>query len=290
MKNNEYLTSFVDYLKEEGKSEGTIKGYESDVKMFLVFYNKELRNLKHDDINGFRDFLRVERQYKTSSINRKLIGLKQFLSFLNERFELGISTKVRQERVQKKYTLKDDELLTIKDYEKITAVVNETGDLKTKAMFEAMYDTGMRVSEMLQLRIDHVKTRKPVIEDIKGKGNKYREIYPSEELYDTLEAYLKVRKQPYSSTTKLLFVGERGPSTRHAVHAQVKKYAEKAGVDAKKAHAHNFRHLFGKELARLGFTIDEIASLMGHSSIETTRIYLMKSQSHFINKKKKLRG
>ena len=167
MKNKDYLESFVDYLKEEEKSNGTVEGYTLDVKDFLAFIGKDIKKVKRTEVNAYKQHLR-DRKLKTQSINRKLVSVKQFFDFLNDRFEMGINAKVRQEKVQKQYSLKDDELLTEEDYEKLIAAVEEAGDIRTKALFNAMYYSGMRVSEMLQLRLEHVGRN--IVEDIKGKG------------------------------------------------------------------------------------------------------------------------
>jgi len=280
MNNKDYLESFLDYLMEEEKSVGTIDGYRSDLRSFLEFLNKNIKNVKRRDMDDYKSRMRANGS-KTPTINRKLVSIKQFISFLNERFDLGITTKIKQEKVQKQYSLKDEELLTYEDYQELMLVVAENGDLRTKAIFEAMYYSGMRVSEVLQLRVDHVKNGSAVIEDIKGKGGKYREIFVSDKMMKSLQEYLKVRKQPYSSTTDYLFVGERGPVSRQTVHNLMKKYADLVGIERKKAHAHNLRHLFGLRLAEKGVPIEDIAKYMGHSSIETTRIYLEKTQSHY---------
>lgn len=280
MKNTDYLEAFADYLTEEEKSPGTVSGYKSDVKSFLKFISKDIKKIKRTDITEYKENLRKQ-GLKTLTINRKLVSVKQFFDFLNDRFELAISARVKQEKVQKQYSLKDEELLTEADYELLMTAVKTAGDIRAKAMFETMYYSGMRVSEMLQLRMDHVQSKKKIIEDIKGKGSKYRTIFISDKLMDTLNEYLDVRKQPYSSTTKALFVGERGPVTRQTAHHLIKKYAAQAGIESTKAHVHNFRHLFGLRLASKGVAIQDIAKYMGHTSIEVTKIYLERPQSYY---------
>lgn len=280
MKNKDFIESFADYLADEEKSIGTINGYVSDVKDFLNFVKKDIKTVKRTDVNSFKEHLR-QRKLSTLSINRKMVGLKQFIDFVNDRYELGISARIKQEKVQKQYSLKDEELLTKEDFERLMKVVQDADDIRTKALFDAMYYSGMRISEALQLRIDHVQEGKKVIEDIKGKGNKYRPIFISAKLLESLNEYLEIRKQPYSSTTKALFVGERGPLTRQTAHHLMKKYAKKAGIEVSKAHVHNLRHLFGLKLADQGASIQDIAKYMGHTSIEVTKIYLEKPQSYY---------
>jgi integrase/recombinase XerD len=282
MKNVEYVEAYRDHLLEEEKSHGTIEGYVSDVKDFMGFIKKDVKKIKKTDMNDFKEYLR-QRKLKALTINRKLVGVKQFIDFANDRFELSISARVKQEKIQKQYSLKDEELLTESDYKRLIAATEKAGDIRAKALFESMYYSGMRISEALQLRVDHVQKSSKVIEDIKGKGSKYRDIYMSDKLLKSLREYLEVRQQPFSSTTKLLFVGERGPLTRQTAHHLMKKYAKAAGIEASKAHVHNLRHLFGLRLASQGVAIQDIAKYMGHTSIEVTKIYLEKPQSHYVN-------
>lgn len=280
MKNTDYMDHFREYLHEEEKSKGTIDGYISDVKDFLKFIGKDVKKIKRTDINGYKDHLR-ERKLKTLSINRKLVGVKQFIEFLNDRFEMAITARIKQEKIQKQYSLKDDEMLTNDDCDRIIEAAEKAGDIRAKALLLTMFYSGMRISECLQLRIDHVQSGKRIIEDIKGKGGKYRDIYISDKLLTTLREYLRVRQQPFSSTTKSLFVGERGPITRQTAHNTMKKYAELAGIELSKAHVHNLRHRFGLNLADKGVPIQDIAKYMGHTSIEVTKIYLEKPQSYY---------
>ncbi|WP_429822962.1 tyrosine-type recombinase/integrase, partial [Delftia tsuruhatensis] len=191
MKNADYLEAFTDYLIEEEKSEGTVSGYKLDVKDFLSFIGKCIKDLNKTDVTAYKEHLRG-RKLKTLSINRKLVSVKQFIAFLNDRFELGVSARIKQEKVQKQYSLKDEDLLTEDDFKALIGAVETSGDIRTKGIFEAMYYSGMRVSEALQLRMDHVTSGKKIIEDIKGKGGKYRDIYISDKLRNSLKAYLEV--------------------------------------------------------------------------------------------------
>ncbi|WP_409276402.1 tyrosine-type recombinase/integrase (plasmid) [Neobacillus sp. SCS-31] len=280
MRNLNYLEGFRDYLVEEDKSAGTIDGYVSDVKDFLAFLKKDINKLKRLEITAYKDHMR-KKNLKTPTINRKLVSVKQFIDFLNDRYKLSISSRVKQEKVQRQYSLKDEELLTEGDFVRLLTAVVNAQDLRAKALFESMYYSGMRISEALQLRIDHVTKGAKVIEDIKGKGSKYRPIFISDKLLDSLREYLEVRVQPYGSTTDALFVGERGPITRQSAHTWMKKYAAAAGIEPTKAHVHNLRHLFGLRLASRGVPIQDIAKYMGHTSIEVTKIYLEKPQSYY---------
>jgi integrase/recombinase XerD len=290
MKNADYLRKFEEYLTDEEKSRSTINSYVGDSKEFLKFAKKEIGAIKSADVITFKEHLR-KKGLKVLSINKKLVGVKQFIDFVNDRYSLGVTARVKQEKVQKQYSLKDEELLSPEDYNRLIAAVKESGDTRAEALFETMFYTGMRVSEALQLRIDHIEQEVRIIEDIKGKGSKYRDIFICDELIPILKKYLQERQQPYSSTTKALFVGERGPITRHTAHRLIKKYAEKANVEEKKAHVHNLRHRFCLDLAEEGYQIQDIAKFAGHESIEVTKKYLEKTQSEYMqmlnNRKRK---
>lgn len=282
MKNAEYLAAFKDYLIDEEKSTGTVNGYTADVKDFLKSIEKDVKNIKRTDVSTYKAGLR-SRKLSPLSINRKTVSIKQFIDFVNDRYNTGITARIKQEKVQRQYSLKDEELLTKGDYESLIESAKDNGDIRAKALFESMYYSGMRISEALQLRVDHVENGLKTIEDIKGKGGKYRPIFISEKLLESLQAYLKVRKQPFSSTTKLLFVGERGAITRQTADHLIKKYAKNAGIKETKAHVHNLRHLFGLRMAEKGVRIEDIAKYMGHTSIEVTKIYTMKPESYYSN-------
>jgi integrase/recombinase XerD len=289
MKNADYLRKFEEYLTDEEKSRSTINSYVGDSKEFLKFAKKEIGVIESADVTAFKEHLQ-KKGLKILSINKKLVGVKQLIDFVNDRFSLGVTARVKQLKVQKQYSLKDDELLSSSDYEKIIKTVEEADDLRAKALFETMFYTGMRISEALQLRVDHVENRVEIISnEIKGKGSKFRDIYIPDELMEVLQEYLKVRKQPRRDDlppnspehTKALFVGERGPISRHTAHRLIKKYAEKANVESQKAHVHNLRHRFCLDLAEEGYHIQDIAKFAGHESIEVTKKYLEKTQSEY---------
>lgn len=286
-----YLESFEDFLVEAERSEGTIGIYVRDAKEFMEFVKGDLQGIDKKTLIRFKDHLKKqtvsvkangemkEKLVDLKTVNRKLASLSKFIEFLNESFDFKITAKVKREKITEAYSFNDDELLTEVDYNKLIKAVVSNNDIRTKAMFETLYHTGMRVSEMLQLELQHINLR--TIETIKGKGSKQRIIFMREDLHVVLNEYLEQR--PKTHSTKL-FTGQRGAVNRQTVHNLLKKYAKLAGVEEKKAHAHNLRHLFCIRAAQKGFTIDEIAKLAGHEDTNTTRIYLEKPKSYYYNK------
>lgn len=271
MDNMEYLEGFVDWLKENEKSQNTIDSYTRDLKQFFEFYTKNIMEIRREDIRAYKDYLRAK-ELNIKSINRKIVSLKQFIDFLNEQFNAGITVNIKPEKQQKQDYL--EEMLTKEEYQKMIKAAEKAGDLRAKAIFATLYYTGMRVSEMLQMQVDDID--KDRIE-VKGKGSKYRYVFIPKKLKPILKAYAKVREDRHDTLFRPLFTGQRGPINRQTVHNIIKEYARAAGVKESKAHAHSFRHLFCLRLAEMGIDIDTIADLAGHSDINVTRIYTRKT-------------
>ncbi len=192
---------------------------------------------------------------KPKSINRKLTSINQFLKFLDAQ------VKMRKVKEQKQNFLND--VITKEEIEKILKHCN----IRDKAIVMTLWKTGMRVSELLQLRVKDIG--KDSI-DIEGKGGKHRDILITAELNEILKEYLNVR---LPTARNELFTGERGALKRGSINKILFKYAKIARVRKEKVHPHNFRHAFCKALADKKVSINIIADLAGHQSLDTTRIY-----------------
>lgn len=267
-----YFSQFADYMRENDKSENTIGSYLSDLKQLDAFLGKDAANLTQEDVNSFKDSLN-EKGLKMKTINRKMLSLKQYVDFLNVECGLSISVRIKQEKQQRQEYL--DNMLDKNDFKKLINAAVTSNDTRAKAIFYTLYYTGARVSEALQIKKDDIDQEYILV---KGKGNKYRQLFISSKVRTAWVEYLKVRKD----NSEYLFTGQRGAITRQAVHNSIKKYAEMAGVMSEKAHAHNFRHLFCKNMIDQGMTIDTVADLAGHSDINTTRIYTRKTKSELM--------
>lgn len=267
-----YLDSFCDYLKRRELSANTISSYKSDVAQFLHFINKPVNNINKQDIVNFNKFLE-ENEINVSSINRKLISVKNFLDYLNEEIDAGFTINIKQKKRQSQQYL--DDILLKEDFESLVVCAREHKDKRAEALFYTLYLTGMRVSEVLQLQTDDAD--KSYI-TIKGKGSKYRTVFVPPRLQTILKEYLEVRVKKGNK----LFTGQRGEINRQTVHNTIKKYAALANVKPDAAHAHNFRHLYCLSLVEKGLSIDVVADLAGHSNINTTRIYTRKTKEQLM--------
>ncbi|EKS4344989.1 tyrosine-type recombinase/integrase [Clostridium botulinum] len=268
-----YLNSFQKYLLENEKSKSTIEAYISDTKLFLFYLNKnniELDSLTSIVLNEYKDNLH-SKNYNIKTINRKLVSINQFLQFLD------IDVHVKQEKIQSQNFL--DFLFTKEEISKMIAVTEIDKDYRAKALIFTAKSTGMRVSELLQLTINDVGKDTVLI---CGKGRKYRNVFISDKLKLVLNEYLQHRKTKYK--TNKLFVGQRGAINRHTVYTTIRKYAEKCDVDWRKAHTHNLRHHFARELLNT-YEVDiaTVSDVLGHENLNTTRIYLRKSKGELLD-------
>lgn len=267
-----YLDSFCNYLKKRDLSINTINSYKSDVIQFLDFIKKPAINIDKQDLENFNKYLE-DNKVNVSSINRKLISIKNFLDFLNDEYGTSLYLKIKQVKRQNQQYL--DDILCKEDFDKLISSAKEHKDKRAEALFYTLYLTGMRVSEVLQLKVEDVE--KSYV-SIKGKGSKYRTVFIPPKLQNILKEYLSERVEKGDK----LFTGQRGPINRQTVHNIIKKYAAIANVKIDVAHAHNFRHLYCLSLVEKGLSIDVVADLAGHSNINTTRIYTRKTKEQLM--------
>lgn len=260
------INDFAVYLRMDDKSENTISSYLSDLRQFKTFLGKDVDELQQEDINHFKEYL-IEKEMKMRTINRKLVSIKQFIDYLNTELEKGIFIKIKQEKQQRQDYLED--MLDKQDFIKLVKAAKN--DTRAKAIFFTLYYTGARVSEALQIKVDDFNQEYIWV---RGKGNKHRQLFITSKVRTAWAEYLKDR----NDNSEYLFTGQRGAISRQTVHNEIKKYADVAGINEEKAHAHNFRHLFCKNLIDQGVSIDTVADLAGHSDINTTRVYTRKTK------------
>jgi integrase/recombinase XerD len=209
-----------------------------------------------------------KQQISPKTINRHLVSIKLFVSFLNNKDDVvnKIFVEIKSLKYQKHYYL--DNLLTKNEFIRMINKAKLDGNSKAEMIFITLYYTGVRVSELISI------TPASIHEDILriiGKGSKYRDIILADEIIIELHKYIRINK---IGDEQLVF-----DTSRQTVHKLIKKYAGLCRINLKHASAHKFRHLHAIDLLDNGASIEEVADELGHTDINTTRIYTKKDKS-----------
>lgn len=269
------INDYLDYLLiERALSKTTRVNYLRDLRAFFAFSpEKELSLFTKDDI---MNFIKDESgQGKNSrTINRHLSTIKGFFNYL------------KKERIIKEMNLKIDALKTEKRLPQYLAVedielllnfpVSEDSfnDVRTRAMFEVMYATGVRVSELLNLKSSDINFISDYLSII-GKGNKERLLPLGSYAKEALMTYLELRnnQHPFPKVPTVFISRIGAPLTRQYFFKTIKTIAKNVGITAHIS-PHSLRHAFATHLLEGGASLKVVQELMGHQSIGTTQIYL----------------
>ena len=271
-KEDSNLRSFLNYLLvDKGLSNNTVKAYEADISSFFQWLDNEdlkYKNLQEDHVNQYISFL-FQRKMRSSSVNRKISSIKSFYIFLVKRnFVKNSPLNDLVTPKQEKYLPESmseaevDKLLNSPD------VANKIEN-RDKAMIEMLYATGMRISELVNLKITDVDMKRCVVK-VFGKGSKERLVPFGETALDSLRSYLNEREQ---SSSKEIFLSNRGKKmTRVAFWQRVKIYLIRENLK-NSISPHTLRHAFATHLLNRGADLRSVQLLLGHSDLSTTQIY-----------------
>ena len=271
-KEDSNLRSFLNYLLvDKGLSNNTVKAYEADISSFFQWLDNEdlkYKNLQEDHINKYISFL-FQRKMRSSSVNRKISSIKSFYIFLVKRnFVKNSPLNDLVTPKQEKYLPESmseaevDKLLNSPD------VANKIEN-RDKAMIEMLYATGMRISELVNLKMTDVDMKRCVVK-VFGKGSKERLVPFGETALDSLRSYLNEREQ---SSSKEIFLSNRGKKmTRVAFWQRVKVYLIRENLK-NSISPHTLRHAFATHLLNRGADLRSVQLLLGHSDLSTTQIY-----------------
>ena len=273
IKEDSNLESFFNYLfVEKGLSHNTVIAYETDIIAFL-FWSKKYKNLKYidlkeDQVNEYIAYL-FKSGLKSSSVNRKISSLKALYLYLTKKNKIDISpiTQIVTPK-QEKYlptSMSEDEVEKLLNSPDTSKRIEK----RDKAMIEMLYATGMRISELLNLKIINMDIQRCVVKVI-GKGSKERLIPFGESALEALNNYLSVRK---SSTSKEVFLSNRGTKlSRVAFWKRIKIYLLRSNLK-ESISPHTLRHAFATHLLNRGADLRSVQLLLGHSDLSTTQIY-----------------
>ena len=254
------IQGYAQHLKLEEKSEATMEKYLRDIRAFARWLDG--REISKGLSAAWKAHL-VERGYAPASVNAMLSALNGLLDFL----ELG-TCRVKFLKLQRRMFRDDSRDLTRSDYNALTAAAKAQNKTRLALLMEAICATGIRVSEVRYITVEAAKAGRTEIA-LKGK---IRTILLPGKLCRKLLKYAK--KQKIASGEIFLTRNEKGISRRQ-IWAEMKALCDKAGVAPSKVFPHNLRHLFARTFYRVCRDVAKLADVLGHSSIETTRIYLI---------------
>lgn len=271
------IEQFADYMEvEKNYSKRTIKEYVYDLKMFERFVNKILTAVSTSDVRGFLAHLKRERNYQPQGIVRKQATLRSFYKFLRKEKKVEdnplefIEAPKLPER-QPVY-LTEEERRSI--FEIVRGLTYTFRGKRDYAIICLLYYAGMRVSELIGLNAGDVNRDGDKVNlKIIGKGNKERKVPLRIEAQEALNVWLQNRPSTEENNSAI-FINTKTKKrlTVRTVQFLVKGLTIKAGVN-KRITPHKFRHTFGTRLLQQGANLVDIQTLLGHASLNTTRIY-----------------
>ncbi len=281
---SELVTDFLEHLEvEQNRSQKTIANYDHYLTRLVVFSDDcDISKLDPDMVRQWRLTLNRMKDVSGNELtkttqNYHLIALRSFLKYLAKRDILAMdSAKIELARVVRPQVtfLEIEELQRLFD---AVDVSNPIG-LRDRAILELLFSSGLRVSELVGLNVDHINLDRREFM-VRGKGQKDRPIYISEQAAGWLDRYLRTRQdggQPlfihYSGSQDGAEGGMYTRLTVRSVQRLVKRYAVSAGI-TKDVTPHTLRHSFATDLLINGADIRSVQGLLGHANIATTQIY-----------------
>ena len=273
------LRSFLDYLKYEKRySAHTLTSYEADLLDFIDYLGTQFGGVALKDVNhGFvRSWLAqlMEKGLTAKTINRKISSLKSFFKYhlRTGNIESTPMANVISPKVKKRLPVFVKEEDTRQMLLTLARSTEDWKSLNARLLILIFYATGMRLSELLNLREKQIDFSKSQIK-VLGKGNKERIIPVSPELVENIRAYLQLKKKEFEKTDDFFLVTEKGkklyPKYAYLLVKQV--LGETSTLDKKSPHV--LRHSFATHLMNNGADLNAVKELLGHSSLAATQVY-----------------
>lgn len=252
------IKEFKSFLVKEEKSKATIEKYLRDIKYFFEYLSD--RTICKENTVAYKEYLL--RQYAPASTNSMLVALNSFLRFIGLQ-----DCCVKLVKIQRQIFSREDKELSIAEYKRL---VKAAANTRLSLVIQTICGTGIRVSELQHITVEAVWAGKTVV----NCKNKTRVIFIPASIQKLLTKYIKKNR----ITAGAVFVSKSGkPLDRKNIWRDMKALCEQAGVSPEKVFPHNLRHLFARTFYSLEKDIVRLADLLGHSSIDTTRIYTIET-------------
>ncbi len=256
----EIVTDYEDHLRLEEKSPNTVEKYMRDVRYFLVF--SEGAEITKELLISYKQAL-IGQSYAIASINSMLSSVNSLLTWLG-----WMDCRVKTIKVQRQVFCSEGKELTKAEYRRLLETAHQNGNERLYLVLQTICGTGIRVGELQFITVDAVRAGEAIV-SCKGKT---RVVFLVKKLQKKLLHYIK--EQGIRSGS--VFIGKNGkPLNRTTIWREMKSLCERAGVSPSKVFPHNLRHLFARVFYQLEKDIAKLADILGHSSINTTRIYII---------------
>lgn len=250
--------TFNEYLRKENLSEHTISVYVWTVDYFCKNYDSATK----ENLLAYKGYLME--YFKPKTVNLRIQAMNKYLEYLNQD-----SFRLNAVKIQQKSFLEN--VVSNADYQFLKKKLKADGNMQWYFVVWYLAATGARVSELIKIKVEHVNLG---YFDLYSKGGKLRRLYIPKKLREETQKWL----QETERQSGYLFLNKYGNRiTARGISQQLKNYADKYGLDQTVIYPHSFRHLYAKNFLEKYNDIAMLADLMGHESIETTRIYLRKT-------------
>ena len=278
---------FLDFmLAEKNASDMTIESYSRDYKVLVEFLQNNkiglnIDNLTTQVLRRYINFMKKDKNYSSTTLNRKINSLRSFAKFLviNEYMDINFMDRITAPKKEKKLP----KVMTEQELEKFIGVIlkhSKDNALRDRAIFSVYAASGMRRQELLNLNIEDIDLGTNVIKVIKGKGGKDRVIPLFEPTTSYLWEYLMTRLPVKDNKEPLFLSGYGNRMSVTAVQQLFRRYIKIAHLDNRGYTIHTLRHTYATLILKNGGNLMEIKDLLGHADLNSTSIYLHTTVEH----------
>lgn len=256
----EIIQKFEKHLRDEEKSENTIEKYCRDIRAFSAFLDGN--KVAKETVIAYKSQL-IEENYAVRSINSMLASLNSLFSFLGWN-----NCKVKSIKLQRQIYCSEEKELTKAEYMRLVNTAKQKGNERLNLLIQTICGTGIRVSELQFITVESVRCGEATV-SLKGKT---RPVF----IIKTLQKKLLHYATEQGIRSGYIFVTRTGkPISRTNIWREMKSLCKQANVNSSKVFPHNLRHLFARTFYSIEKDIAKLADILGHSSINTTRIYII---------------
>lgn len=269
----EMLQSFEEYLHFDEKSKNTIEKYMRDLKSFFRFVQGKVINkvlvMEYKNI--------ITENHAISSANSMIAAVNAFLKHMG-----WVECCVKQQKIQRQFYCSEEKELTKAEYVQLINTAKTQGNERLNLIIQTICSTGIRVSELQYITVEAVKRGEAVV-SLKGKT---RTVFIVKELKQKLLRYIAEQKIKSGA----IFITKNGkPVNRCNIWRDMKALCKQANVNPNKVFPHNLRHLFARTFYGIEKDIAKLADILGHSNINTTRIYIISTGKEHQRRLEKMR-